>query len=60
MTHLLVLLRYGDIESNPNPIPNILTKHPPSHKQKTKPIFYHGQERYNQITNTLRKKFPLP
>ena len=35
----LLLLRYGDIETNPGPMPNILTKHPPSHKQRNKIYF---------------------
>ena len=35
----LLLLRCGDIETNPGPMPNILTKHPPSHKQRNKTYF---------------------
>ena len=35
----LLLLRGGDIETNPGPMPNILTKHPPSHKLRNKIYF---------------------
>ena len=35
----LLLLRCGDIETNPGPMPNILSKHPPSHKQRNKTYF---------------------
>ena len=35
----LIMLRSGDIEVNPGPMPNILETHPPPHRQRYKTYF---------------------
>ena len=37
--HLLLLLLGGDVETNPGPMPDILSTHPPPHKSRNKTYF---------------------
>jgi hypothetical protein len=61
-THLL-LLRSGDIETNPGPMPNIIQAHPSTHKNRCKmyfiPCTIKLQPEYQQLAKTFAPSINL-
>ena len=65
----LLLIRGGDIETNPGPMPNILHAHPPAHKNrskiyftectiKLKPEYYHLAKQFSPNINPTHPEHP--